>query len=56
MFDADKFGFYTVGDRKTYSKYEAIQWQKSTGLFPEWNFNKVIYGLYCLLIKLIIIY
>lgn len=40
---ADKFGYYTVGDRKTYSKFEAIQWQQSSGLFPEWNFNKFIY-------------
>ena len=39
----DKFGFYQVGDRKTYSKFEAIEWQNTTGIFPEWNFNKVIY-------------
>jgi hypothetical protein len=40
---ADKFGYYTVGDRKTYSKFEAIQWQQSTGLFPNWNFNRSVY-------------
>ena len=36
----DKLGFYTVGDRKTYSKQEALEWQATTGVFPEWNFNR----------------
>lgn len=42
----DKFGFYTVGDRKTYSKIEALEWQRSSGDFPEWDFNKKIFDSY----------
>jgi hypothetical protein len=40
----DKFGFYQVGDRKSYSKIEALEWQRSTGLWPQWNFNAEIFG------------
>jgi len=43
ILNADKFGFYSVGDLKTYSKVEAIEWQQRTGHFPEWNFNKEIF-------------
>lgn len=39
----DKFGYYTVGDFKTYSKFEAIELQNSTGQFPEWNFNRPVF-------------
>jgi len=35
----DKFGFYQVGDQKTYSKVEAIQLGKLLKKFPAWNFN-----------------
>ena len=42
-FSPDKFGFYTVGDRKTFSKIEALQWQQQTKLFPEWDFNRKIF-------------
>ena len=38
-----KFGYYTVGDLKTYSKIEAIEWQERFGKFPVWNFNKEIF-------------
>jgi len=38
-FTADKFGFYTVGDRTTYSKMEALEWASTTSLEAEWNFN-----------------
>ena len=43
ILSADKFGYYKVGDLKTYSKVEAIEWQAHTGKFPEWNFNKEIF-------------
>ena len=43
ILNADKFGYYTVGELKTYSKLEAIEWQSRTGNFPEWNFNKEIF-------------
>jgi len=39
----DKFGFYQVGNIKTYSKVEAIEVQKRTGHFPEWNFNRSVF-------------
>jgi len=39
----DKFGYYQVGKRKTYSKVEAVEWQRSTGQWPSWNFNDEIY-------------
>ena len=42
-FNPDKFGYYTVGDLKTYSKLEAVEWQQRFGHFPEWNFNKVVF-------------
>ena len=35
----DKFGFYTVGNLKTYSKYEAFQ----VGT-PIWNFNDDVFS------------
>ena len=46
ILSADKFGYYTVGDLKTYSKLEAIEWQTRTGIWPEWNFNKHIFDSY----------
>jgi len=42
---ADKFGFYTIGDIKTYSKLEAIELHNRSGIFPEWNFNNHVFGL-----------
>lgn len=35
----DRFGYYTVGSYKTYSKLDAIQEQQRTGVFPQWHFN-----------------
>ena len=35
----DQFGFYQVGDQKTYSKIEAIELGKKLKKFPNWNFN-----------------
>lgn len=44
MNDLDRFGFYTVGDRKTYSKLQAIEWHHSTGQHPQWHFNEVAFS------------
>jgi hypothetical protein len=44
--DKDKFGYYSVGDIKTYSKIEAIELGKKTKLWPRWDFNDSIFGLY----------
>jgi len=40
----DRFGFYTVGDFKTYSKLEAIEYSGVTKNPVEWNFNKDIFN------------
>jgi hypothetical protein len=39
----DRFGFYTVGDFKTYSKLEAIEHSGVAHQPVEWNFNKEIF-------------
>lgn len=44
-FTPDKFGYYTVGDRSTYSKLEAIEWSKKTNKNTEWNFNRSVFDL-----------
>lgn len=44
--DKDKFGYYTVGDFKTYSKVEAIEFHKRTGTHPHWNFNELFFSCY----------
>ncbi len=36
----DRFGFYTVGNFKTYSKLEAIEYSGKVRQPVEWNFNK----------------
>lgn len=36
----DKFGYYKVGDYKTYSKVEAIEAHARTGIHPHWYFNE----------------
>lgn len=40
----DRFGFYTVGQFKTYSKLEAIEHSKHIQQPVEWNFNKEIFS------------
>ena len=40
------FRSYTVGNIKTYSKFEAIELQNKSGLFPEWNFNREVFDHY----------
>jgi hypothetical protein len=42
-FTADKFGYYQVGDRSTYSKYEAIELAKKSNTKTEWNFNRSVF-------------
>jgi hypothetical protein len=37
---ADKFGYYEVGGRTTYSKMEALEWASTTNMKAEWNFNR----------------
>jgi len=44
--DKDKFGFYQVGDFKTYSKVEGIELHRRTGIHPHWNFNELEYSSY----------
>ena len=41
-----KFGFYQVGNRTTFSKIEAIEWQQQLKFFPQWNFNEDIFSSY----------
>lgn len=40
----DKFGFYKVGNKTTYSKLEAIEWSKEHTRSLEWNFNDDVFG------------
>jgi hypothetical protein len=42
----DKFGFYQVGAFETYSKVEAIELHKRTGIHPHWNFNEAFFSSY----------
>lgn len=40
----DKFGYYRVGDFKTYSKLEAITLHEKTQQHPQWVFNELEFG------------
>lgn len=40
----DKFGFYQVGDFRTYSKFEAIEQHAKTNKKFQWNFNDTVYA------------
>ena len=42
----DKFGFYQVGDFRTYSKVEAIELANKTGSGIHWNFNDLDFSTY----------
>lgn len=42
----DQFGYYKVGQFKTYSKLEAIELHGKTGQHPEWKFNELEFSLY----------
>ena len=43
MTDKDKFGFYQVGDYRTYSKLEALEKSKQAGQPVQWNFNREVF-------------
>jgi hypothetical protein len=42
----DQFGYYTVGNLTTYSKFEAMIAEEKTGQKLVWNFNDQVYGQY----------
>ena len=42
----DRFGYYKVGDKKTYSKLEAIELHDRTGTHPTWDFNTAEFSCY----------
>ena len=42
----DKFGFYQVGDFRTYSKFEAIEQHVKTGQKLLWRFNDEVFSSY----------
>lgn len=44
--DVDKFGYYRVGNFKTYSKLQAIEQHARTGTHPEWVFNEEVFNSY----------
>jgi hypothetical protein len=46
IFDKDKFGFYKVGDLKTYSKVEAIEASTKNKLPVIWDFNYKFFSCY----------
>jgi hypothetical protein len=42
----DQFGYYTIGNLKTYSKIEAIELHTKTGTHPQWHFNDEIFSMH----------
>lgn len=46
MSNKDKFGFYQVGNQKTYSKLEALEFHQATKLPINWNFNDAVFENY----------
>lgn len=44
--DKDKFGYYQVGEFKTYSKIEALETGFKKNIFPQWIFNNEIFSCY----------
>jgi hypothetical protein len=44
--DMDRYGYYRVGDLRTYSKLEAIELHERTGHHPEWIFNEAAFSSY----------
>ena len=43
---SDKFGYYSVGNEKTYSKLDAIKLMEKTGTHLTWNYNDEIFSSY----------
>jgi hypothetical protein len=46
LHNPDQFGYYRVGDLRTYSKLEAIELHQKTGHHPEWYFNEAVFRSY----------
>lgn len=46
ILSANKFGFYQVNDRQTFSKFEALEWSKQQKSPILWNFNEEIFSQY----------
>ena len=44
IYTADKFGFYKVNDKKTYSKFEAFEWAKQNNSKIKWIYNDDIFS------------
>jgi hypothetical protein len=42
--DKDRYGYYTVGDQKTYSKLEAIDFYGQSQQPIQWHYNTQVYG------------
>jgi len=40
----DQFGYYTVGEFRTYSKLAAILEHERTGIHPQWHFNDEVFA------------
>jgi hypothetical protein len=40
----DIFGYYKVGEYKTYSKLDAILLHEKTGIHPTWHFNDEVFS------------
>lgn len=45
-YHSDKLGYYQVGDFRTYSKMEAIELHRLTGVHPTWIFNDSEFSTY----------
>lgn len=43
---SDKFGYYQVGDYRTYSKIDAIAKHQKTNIHPQWVFNDAVFSCY----------
>jgi hypothetical protein len=46
LYDMDKFGYYRVGELKTYSKLEAVELHARAGHHPNWIFNETVFSSY----------
>jgi len=44
IYSPDKFGFYQVGEYKTYSKIEAIEYSLKSKINVHWNFNDEVFS------------
>jgi len=42
----DQFGYYLVGNHKTYSKIEALELAHNLNLEAKWNFNETVFSTY----------